>query len=125
MKQETILVVDDNHDICDVLNEWLVEECEFNVIIANSGNEALDLLKTQSIDHVLTDVKMPNGSGYDLLLGIKKLGIKLKTIMVMTGFSDIQEEEFRNQGADFFFQKPLDLFQMSGILIERSEKNAA
>lgn len=125
MRKEVILVVDDNQDICEVLYDWLAEECEFKVVIANSGNEALGILKNQSVDHVVTDVKMPNGSGYDLLLGINKLGIQLKTIMVMTGYSDIKEEQFRSQGANFFFQKPLDLFQISEILIERSEKMAA
>lgn len=125
MRNKTILVVDDNQDICEVLYDWLAEECEFKVVVANSGNEALDILKNQDIDHLVTDVKMPNGSGYDLLLGINKLGIKLKTIMVMTGYSDIKEEEFRGQGADFFFQKPLDLFQISELLINRSEKKSA
>lgn len=125
MKNETILVVDDNQDICEVLFDWLAEECRFNVIMANSGNEALDILKQKNIDHVLTDVKMPNGSGYDLLLGIKNLNLKLKTVMIMTGYSDIKELEFRSQGADYFFQKPLDLFQISEILKKRSEEKFA
>ncbi len=45
MESETILVVDDNQDICEVLYDWLAEECDFKVILANSGNEALDVLK--------------------------------------------------------------------------------
>lgn len=125
MSLGTVLVVDDNHDICDILNDWLGEECDFNVLVAHSGNEALEIMRSELVDHLISDVKMPNGSGYDLLLGINKLGIKLKTIMIMTGYSDIKEEEFRDQGADFFFNKPLDLFEISNILTEHSEKKAA
>lgn len=125
MENTIILVVDDNEDICEVLYDWLGEECGFKVLMAHSGNDALKLLQENHVDHVVTDVKMPNGTGYDLLLGINKLGLKLKTIMVMTGYSDIKEEEFRRNGANFFFNKPLDLFEISRILEERSGKAAA
>lgn len=121
----TVLVVDDNQDICEVLFDWLAEECEFEVITANSGNEALEILRDKKVDHLVSDVKMPNGSGYDLLLGIKQLAIDIETIIIMTGYSDIKEEEFRQQGADYFFHKPLDLFKISEILIERSKSKVA
>lgn len=121
MKNKTVLVVDDNQDICDILYDWLTEECQFNVMMANSGNEALDILKDGNVNHVVTDINIPNGSGFDLLVGITKLGIQLDTIIVITGYSDIKEEDFRSKGADFFFQKPLDLIEMSEILVERSK----
>jgi DNA-binding NtrC family response regulator len=125
MSKNIVLIVDDNEDICDVLNQWLAEEMNFEVFVANSGNEALEILQNHHIDHLISDVKMPNGSGYDLLVGINKLNIKLETIMIMTGYSDIKETEFKEQGADFFFSKPIDLFKISDILDQRRHEKAA
>lgn len=122
MEKETVLVVDDYVDICEVIYDWLVEEYGFNVISAHSGNDALKILSREPIDHLITDVKMPNGSGLDLLLGIKMMNIQLNTIMVITGHSDIEEKDFRAHGADFFFHKPLDLFKISSLLAMRSQK---
>lgn len=122
-EKKTVLVVDDNQDICDILSEWIIEECGFSVIIANSGNQATEMLQSNHVDAVITDVKMPNGSGFNLLQNIQKMNLKIETIIVMTGYSDIKEEEFRINGANYFFNKPVDLFEISKILCLKNQKN--
>jgi DNA-binding NtrC family response regulator len=122
-KKRKILVVDDNQDICDILNEWITEECGCDVITANSGNQATEMLQSNHVDCLITDVKMPNGSGFDLLVNIKKMNLKLDKVIVMTGYSDIKEQEFRKNGAHHFFNKPIDLFEISKLLCDKKNES--
>ncbi len=111
----SILVVDDNVDICEVIKDWLEDE-DFKVDVAYSGNKALLKIQNNDYDVILTDVKMPDGSGIDLLNGIKEYNKKIQMIVMMTGFTDIEEEEFYQYGATHFFKKPLKLELLTQLI---------
>ncbi len=65
-RQFRILVVDDELSVRDSLKEWLEEE-GFSVAMAASGPEALQMLAVEPFQLMLTDIKMPEMDGVELL----------------------------------------------------------
>jgi two-component system, NtrC family, response regulator len=104
---ETILIVDDEKHYRLILSEVLQEE-GYTAFTAASGMEALDLLKSQIIDLVLTDVKMPGMTGIDLLEKIKEIDPELPVI-IMTAFGSVEKAvEAMQKGAYTFILKPFE-----------------
>lgn len=83
---EKILVVDDEHAIVE-LTHYILSNNGYTVFTANDGLEALELLKREKVDLVLSDVIMPNMDGYELAGHVQKHypGIK---IQMVSGFAD-------------------------------------
>lgn len=104
-KPKTVLIVDDDPSVSDMLAPYF-EKAGYLVKIAGSGFEALEMLKKISTHLILSDVRMPNGTGIDLLKGIEKLANKVP-IILMTGFSHLSEEEALAMGAAGYVQKPV------------------
>lgn len=71
MKDEQILVVDDEVYILEACRR-ILERSGFNVTALNSGIDALKLLDREDFDLLLTDVRMPEISGLDILKSFKK-----------------------------------------------------
>lgn len=104
---ETILIVDDEKHYRLILSEVLEEE-GYHSFTAASGMEALDLLTSQIIDVVLTDVKMPGMTGIDLLEKIKEINPDLPVI-IMTAFGSVEKAvEAMQKGAYTFILKPFE-----------------
>ena len=68
--EHTILVVDDEEKITRILR-LLLEHNGFKVLVGNNADEALQLLKDNKVDLVLTDIMMPDVNGYELAQKIK------------------------------------------------------
>ena len=81
----TILVVDDEESI-QFLNNELLSSQGYKVICADSGKMALEILKTEHIDLMLSDVIMPNMDGYELSSIVQKQYPEIK-IQILSGFS--------------------------------------
>lgn len=102
-----LMIVDDEVDLCQVLS-WDFEDYQMDVTLAYSGNQAIELLKKQEYDIVLTDIKMPDGDGVELLEFIHSSQIKLKGIFLMTGYSDYPVDRLKELGMKKLFKKPVD-----------------
>jgi len=76
----TILVVDDEQGIRQSFN--MVLKNQFNVLMADSGKEALDLFARNSVDLVLLDIILQNENGLDLLIRFKELDPNAEIVMV-------------------------------------------
>lgn len=86
MSNETILVVDDELPLLNLTRE-ILSPYGFNVILANSAKEALDILKHKSINIMISDVIMPEMDGYQLAAIVKNKYPDIK-IQIVSGFSD-------------------------------------
>lgn len=107
-----ILIVDDEEGILDLLT-MLFEEENYTVHQASSGQEALALLKKNTlIDVVLSDVRMPNGNGIDLMKEIKAINMKKPLVCMMTGYAEVEEEELMSMGAEKVFRKPFNMDEL-------------
>jgi CheY-like chemotaxis protein len=102
-----LLVVDDDEDIRDIIIENL-ELSGFEAITAESGQQALSLLESQHVDLVLSDIKMPNGSGIDLLNGIKANNLHLPVILIISDYSELSDADVYDLGVEAILTKPIN-----------------
>ncbi len=102
----TILIIDDDKDICLVLSKFLTKK-NFEVNVANTGEEGLKLVREHTYDLVLCDYKLPDINGIELLRKIKILDPSV-AVIIITGYSDVKSavETFR-YGANDYVTKPL------------------
>jgi DNA-binding NarL/FixJ family response regulator len=83
----TVIIIDDEEDILELLSEYLLLE-DFDVVgIGNDGLKAVNLYKEYKPDFVLMDVSMPNYDGIYGLENIKKINPDAKVI-ILTGNSE-------------------------------------
>lgn len=104
--QGYILVVDDDPNSLFGICEVLTDE-GFNVLPAGNGREALESLHVNPINVIVTDEKMPDLSGMDLLAEVKKNHPNIPVILITAYGSVSMAVESLKQGAFYFFEKPI------------------
>ena len=118
---ENILIVDDDNGIRNSMHEFL-KNSGYNSLISSSAEEALELLKTNRVNVVITDVILPGKDGLELTDLIKQ-NYDIDVI-VMTGYSgSYSYEEVINKGASDLVFKPVRfeemLLRLKRVLKER------
>lgn len=109
VSKKQILVVDDTAFMVTVIRTAL-SDAGYDVVCANSGEEALELLKGPKPDLLLLDGVMTGMSGFDVLTVLRKdFRFNLMPIIMLTGQSDA-EEKFKSleMGADDYIVKPFN-----------------
>src|SRR5260370_26798743 len=87
LKDATILLVDDEPDLRTIIAEWFRREgC--HVLVAEDGAQALQIISTDQVDVVVSDVRMPVMDGITLLKKVKAGGYK-SSVMFVSGFTDV------------------------------------
>ncbi len=110
----TILIADDEPDILELMVEEF-EDNGFTVVSANCGDDGAILIKEQgtSIQVVLSDFKMPNGSGMVILEEVLKMPEGQRPdFFFVSGQSDIPVQDCLDKGAKKFFTKPFDIDEL-------------
>jgi two-component system chemotaxis sensor kinase CheA len=102
----TILVVDDSVT-SRILNQKLLGASGFRVITANDGRRALEMLRAQAVQLVLSDVQMPHMDGFDLAKAIKADPALSHIPIVLLTALDNNEDRARgiDAGADAYINK--------------------
>ncbi len=109
-KSITVLVVDDEEGLREILSlEFSLRG--FRVVSAACGRDAFDLVKKEKVDAVVSDVRMPNGDGIELLRNIKSFNPSIR-VLLMTGFADLTEAEATSLGAEKLLMKPFSLAEL-------------
>ena len=67
---ETLLIVDDEPDMCDMLKAYMTQQ-GFKVLCANNAAEAREQLNAEKINILILDINMPGESGLDLLRSLQ------------------------------------------------------
>ena len=109
--KKSVLVVDDD----DTLRDAIVFDFKrkgYQVFSAANGLEAFDIVKTEKIDVVITDIRMPKGDGVELLDNIKKFNVRIPVVIFITGFADLAPEDAYDKGACAIMSKPFDRKQL-------------
>lgn len=106
-KDITILVVDDELEYQNLFR-ILLEGEGYQVVACSSGNEAIQLVKTQNISLVMTDLKMPGMTGVELVQKIKEIDDTIH-ILIITAYGSIGSAvEAMKVGASGYFLKGSD-----------------
>jgi two-component system response regulator YesN len=115
-----VLLVDDEDIVCDALSKFFNwKECEYEVIgTANSVIEAITFLETNDVNLILTDIRMQEQSGIDLLEIINKDYPHINTI-VLSGYSEFTyaQNAFR-LGALDYLTKPINFEEFKKLLLK-------
>ena len=105
-----ILLVEDDDLVRDMLTQML-QRASHQVICANNGEEATDILKTETPNIMVTDIIMPKKSGITLISEVKERHPSMEIIAISgggrldpTGYLDLSE----SLGASVSFEKPVD-----------------
>ena len=110
-----VLVVDDTKSIRSLLAKCLEIE-GYEVLTANDGQQALDLLKSEKFDLFFLDIKMPQISGTEVLKKIREMGIKSPAIII-TAYATIKNAVDCTQlGAVAYLQKPFTVDKVKSVL---------
>lgn len=120
-KYNEICIIDDEEIVCKRLLQYLSKH-DYNVETFIDSSSALERISAKKFDIVITDIRMDNIDGMDVLNHIIKKGEKTKVIMI-TGYATIEiAREAEAKGAYNFISKP---FRPKDILevIEKAEKD--
>lgn len=107
--RKTVLVVDDNVDMTEMLKDSLIDE--YDVLTAYDGNEALNVIAQQTPDIILTDLMMPGMNGIELCRKLKsnKATVNIPLIIVTAKHDLGVKLEGLTIGADDYITKPFNL----------------
>lgn len=112
---KTILVVDDELGYRDMLRMDLAGR-GFNVFTAGGGLEALEILKREKIDIIVTDMKMPNMDGLDTVISVKKNHTGIP-IVLMTGYAvEDRVQKALQLKATICLKKPFDIEELTTVI---------
>jgi len=119
-----ILIVDDERAQRDLLARCL-REWGYRPLAAASGRQALELLAGTSADLVISDVRMPDGSGFDLLRSLRETAPRLPLLLV-TAYPDLRQAvDAVKEGAVDYLTKPIDLNELQDLVAAALGRTAA
>ncbi len=120
-KDVLVLIVDDEPDILELMEEEFSYH-GYKTMTAICGNDAIDLIRSNPVQVVVSDYKMPNGNGMAVLKEVGNIQLEKRPVFFfVSGQADISIEEALDAGAKKFFAKPFDLEEL--ILEIQSELN--
>ncbi|WP_370292204.1 HD domain-containing phosphohydrolase [Thalassolituus sp.] len=119
-KQGKLLLVDDEQGVLQALKRLFFRNYE--VTLANSGQEALDILKNEKFDMIISDMRMPGMSGAELLKTCFETYPEMIRVL-LTGYSDLDSAiKAVNEGNIYrYISKPWDNDQLRGMVSEALE----
>lgn len=107
----TILVVEDDDELnalfCSVLNDN-----GYTTLSAHNGNEALELLDSNFIDLVISDIMMPKMDGLELTKELRSAHLTMPILMITARESIADKQEGFRAGTDDYMVKPIDVNEM-------------
>jgi len=119
MSKKRILVVDDEEDLTWTISKHLYRNGnreKREILCANSGRIALKILNEKKVDLVLTDLRMPEINGYELLDYLAKSYPETKVI-VMTAFGTTElESKLSNMSVLGYIEKPFEINELRNMV---------
>ena len=116
-----VLIVDDNVGLAENIAEILEME-GYVAVIAATGNEAIEKVAPASPDIVLTDYRLPDTNGAQLVQQLQAMGLRARTIVMSAYTDEGTVREATSIGARFL-AKPLDFTRLGDLIADR-EGNA-
>jgi CheY-like chemotaxis protein len=120
-----VLIVDDDHAFLRLIQKDLEGFSEsFNVLTAESGNSALDILKKTYISFIVSDLRMPGMDGFELLSGILKKFPDIPVYMMTSYDKPKTREVVIKSGAAGYLKKPFTAIELFGEITKTLNKKA-
>ena len=107
----TILVVEDEHAVARGI-EYALQQEGYEVTLARSGEEGLEIATTSAPDLVLLDVRLPGMDGYEVLRRLRAAGTKSPVLMLTARDEEVDKVIGLELGADDYLTKPFGLREL-------------
>ncbi len=107
-----VIIADDNKEFCNILNDYLLNQRDINVIgVAKDGLEAIELIKEKKPDLVVLDIIMPHLDGLGVLEKLNTMDINpVPRVIVLSAVGqDKITQRAITLGADYYVVKPFDM----------------
>jgi len=109
---ESILIVDDDINLCTVLSEELAE-VGYETNFLTGGENVSDYIKTNPVELILLDLKMPGKDGFQVLREIEYGKSFNPKVIVLTAYADVKSAiDAAKLGATDFISKPYDFDEL-------------
>src|SRR5437867_2322844 len=119
--KRTLLIVDDEEGPRQSLR--IVFKDDYNVLVADNGNRAVDLMKQHSVDAAVLDIRMSGMSGVELLGKLKGINPAVEVIM-LTAYETIETaRQALRLGACDYLTKPFDISTMRAAIANAMERH--
>src|SRR5699024_544812 len=106
MSKETILVIDDEKEIRDLIAIYLKNE-GYNVLQASNGEEGLDILRDHQVHLIVLDIMMPKLNGIEMCIKVREIA-EMPIIMLSAKTQDMDKIMGLTTGADDYITKPFN-----------------
>lgn len=103
----TVLVVDDDEFHREAV-AFDLKRNGFRILEARSGKEAWQLFQKEKVDLVVSDIRMPDEDGIELLGRIRRRDPTIPPVILITGFTEHDIQNPKDWGAEALFNKPVD-----------------
>src|SRR2546427_9260698 len=121
-RQASILVVDDEADVVESIRELL--RLDYRVLVATRTSEAMAILQERPVDVVMTDQRMPEMTGVELLHHVRET--QPDTVrLLFTGYADVRAViDAINQGSVYrYITKPWDATELQAVIRDAVERH--
>ena len=109
MEKSKILYIDDEVDLLDLASSFFEDE-NLPIDISSDFNDALAKIRGQHYDLIISDAKMPSGSGHELIKIIRSEGFAGKIILVTGNLESMNENNDR--AYDMVIYKPINFQEL-------------
>lgn len=119
--ENKILVVDDNTEMLALLQESFSKD--FNVIVAQNAEQALEMVKNETPSLIITDVMMPGMDGFELTRQLKQNKYTMSIPVIILSAKNASQEQITgfDAGADAYIGKPFDIDYLKAIVVRLIE----
>lgn len=119
LKDKTFLIVEDDMFLRTMMVED-IESSELKCLSAESSQDAIEIIKQNEVDIIISDVRMPKGGGLELFRSLKEEGLSQgKTCYLVSGCNDVSPNLLRELNIVDVFEKP---FIISDVLAQIAER---
>lgn len=119
LRQKKVLIVDDEEKFCALLKAHIEEQIGCEVIVALSGEEAIELVKLQHPDLVLLDIRMAGMGGLVALKCLKDMAPAMPVVMVSVAWDEEKARYCFQAGASDYLTKPVDFERLDQALLSK------
>ena len=116
---KNVLIVDDEESFLASLAAGLREySADFFVLTANNGRKAVQVLESATVDLVVSDIRMPEMDGFELLAYMSTNFPSIPAIVMSAYWSPVVKERLETMGTLRFLEKPVDFQELAEAILE-------
>lgn len=114
-----LLIVDDEETLTfSLYQSFILSNKDYEVVTANSGEEAVEKMSINPFDLIITDICMPGISGFDVLKKVKEEYPNTEVVVMTAYGSSDNREKALNEGAHFYIEKPFEIKEFKKLVMQ-------